>query len=541
MAGNATAAEVYRMVLAQVPRLGNSEVKIRREAAEAIYEICSEYKELAAEAVLPLLNCLADPDEAVREKAQWGLTYCGKAARSQLRRRLSSPNRLVRLHAVRSLGNGYKAGFREKRALRGLLTDDDSEVRSSAAWALSVVGARDARTIRRLRAMINCPLAADRSAALHALGNLGRNIDKKASVREWFDDVEPALNDSDDKVRWSAYYVLGAIKAPAIISLPLWINGLGDSSERIVSMSLDGFADAATESDIFAAIELLANVVERQISASHSACKVLARVGDRAQAAVPSLINVLKSESPHLVAAAAVALWRIDRRVDESLSALANLMKTPGPGVAETICDAVYQIGPAAAPLTDLVLNLLAVEDYDLQWAATDALGAIASADPKVLDSLINALGHPSGLVCRAAMNSLLTIGVEAIPALIDALDKVDDRRREFVADLLAQFGPKAFAASDKLILLIGGSDPNVRAWCAIALGKVAGSKSAVPVLVDALEHLDGAHIRRQAIESLGNIGASARDATPILTRLLGDSDEETRAAAADALSKIAS
>jgi HEAT repeat protein len=540
MSDEATAAEVDQMVLAQVPRLQSTDASVRREAAKAIYEICFQHKELATQAVRPLLGCMGDEDEKVRESAQWGLSYCGKRARSQLRKCLSSPNRLVRVNAAKSLGNGHKAGIRERLALRRLLADEDSDVRSSAAWALSAVGARDSGTISRLRTLINSPLASDRSAALHALGNLGRGIEKKTKIRDWFDQIVPALTDSDEQVRWSAYYVLSAVKVPRESSLPLWTRGLSDPDEQVVSMALKGFADVAIEQDIVAATELLSEVVERQIGASGDACKTLARVGAKAGPAVPSLTKVLESNSPHLVGAAAAALWEIDQRVDESLPALAELMKTPGIGTGEIVCDAVYHIGRAAAPLTSLVLDMLAVEDYDLQWAAADALGAIASTEPPVIDSLINALDHPSGVVCNAAMQALLSLGPDAVPALVDALDHADGHRREYVADVLARFGPKARVASNKLLQLINDAEPNARAWCAIALGKVAASSTAVPVLIDTLENIEGVNIRRQAIESLAEIGPAARDGIPTIERFLDDSDEDLRDVAEDALERIA-
>jgi HEAT repeat protein len=542
MAGNATAEEVYRMILAQVPRLGSSNVGTRREAAEAIYDICFKYEELASHAVVPLVACLDDPDEKVREKAVWALKYCGKPARPHLRKCLSSRNKLIRLHAAKSIGSGRKAGIREKHALRRLLSDDDSDVRSSAAWALSMVGARDSRTISRLREMIDSPLSADRASALHALGNLGRRVDDKSKIRDWFEQVVPALIDSSEDVRWSAYYALGVIKAPVALSLPLWIKGLSDSDEEVVSVALDGFLDIAEEKDLIDAIDVLAAIVDRQVGASQDAGKALATLGVQAKTAVPSLMKALKSDSPHLVAKAAVALWKIDRRVDESLAALANLMKSPGVGVGEVVCDALYRIGRAAAPMTGLVLDMLAIEDYDLQWAAADALGAIAAPDPKAIDSLIGALGHPSGIVCDAAMKALLSIGPNAVPLLVNAIgNKTDGHRREYIADVLGRFGTKAMAASDELKELITDPDTNLRAWCAIALGKVAASSAAVPVLIDTLEHIDGANIRQQAIESLGEIGTAARKAIPILEKFRDDSDEQLRDAAENALARIAS
>src|SRR5205814_405278 len=82
-------------------------------------------------------------------------------------------------------------------------------------------------------------------------------------------------------------------------------------------------------------------------------------------------------------------LWKIDMRTKESLPALRRILKSqPREGRGEAVCDVIYHIGPAAAALAPDVVELMAIPDADLQWAASDALGALGVSDPVVVNAL---------------------------------------------------------------------------------------------------------------------------------------------------------
>jgi HEAT repeat protein len=242
--------QVEQLIQAQVTRLNKPDAAVRRSAAEALYEICMEAKEKAAAAVPSLLPCLDDPDEKVRTSAEWALGYCGKSADRPLTKCLSDQRRLVRIHAAKAFGNMRRGGCRTKVALRRLLDDEDSEVRSSAAWALSLTGRNDCRSIKALRGMAESQISSDRSSALHARGNIGKTTKKKAPLQDWFRQIGPALTDDDDDVRWSAYYVLSAVKLIPEVALPLWVHGLEDPDIRVAGMAVDGLAEVAQTADV---------------------------------------------------------------------------------------------------------------------------------------------------------------------------------------------------------------------------------------------------------------------------------------------------
>src|SRR5262249_20835690 len=147
----------------------------------------------------------------------------------------------------------------------------------------------------------------------------------------------------------------------------------------------------------------------------------------------------------------------------------------------ESVCDAICQIGPPAAPLIDAVIDALQSEDWDLQWAAADALGAISSDDPKVLAVLASSLGHPSPIVRAAATRAFAQIGSPAVPVLIEILQERDGHRAEWAADALGRMGHRAREAAEALRANLRSRNPEIASWCAIALAKVAGDAAAAP------------------------------------------------------------
>src|SRR5262249_59773651 len=115
--------------------------------------------------------------------------------------------------------------------------------------------------------------------------------------------------------------------------------------------------------------------------------------------------------------------------------------------LGQSVCDGICEIGPAAAPLIEKVIGALDSQDWDLQWAAADALGAIASNRADVVAALTTALGHPSPIVRSAAARAFAAIGPATVPALIAILEAPDDDdRREWAADAPRPMGAQAQA-----------------------------------------------------------------------------------------------
>jgi HEAT repeat protein len=277
-----------------------------------------------------------------------------------------------------------------------------------------------------------------------------------APLRARQQEILEALHDEDDDVRWSACHAIEPLDLDPATHVELMVPRLSDRSERVEEMAMRQLKRLAAEIDLTPHVDSICQVIRRaRIRSAKDACEVIGKLGSRGYEAVPALLDALNGEDGSIVIAAAEALWRVDRRIDVALPHLARLF----PEYGETVCDAITQIGPAAGPLIDQVIEALQTDDWDLQWAAADALGYMGSSDPAVLATLTAALGHDSGIVVSAATRALARIGAAAVPALSEILLQRADRRAVWAADALGQIGPAAGAAAELL-----------RAQCAIAI-----------------------------------------------------------------------
>jgi HEAT repeat protein len=147
---------------------------------------------------------------------------------------------------------------------------------------------------------------------------------------------------------------------------------------------------------------------------------------------------------------------------------------------------------------------------------ATAARGADA-------DELIKQLQSGDNDARRAAARALGESGADAktaVPALITALKDRDTFVRRFSAQSLGVLGPDAQSAIRPLTAALNDPKKEVRGAAVIALGKLgpSGVETLIDVFRDERKDLE---VRRQAVQSLGDLGSAAHSAVPALTELL--------------------
>ncbi len=161
---------------------------------------------------------------------------------------------------------------------------------------------------------------------------------------------------------------------------------------------------------------------------------------------------------------------------------------------------------------------------------------AAAMTDRVVLPGLLDIVRHDtqdSGIRVWLVeqLDSLPGIHVEFLPA--------DGRRVQAIRDL-GKLGPAARSAVPALIEFLSLKDEQLIGPTAEALVAVqADATVAIPALTQALLRPDG-HGRPEVAEALGEYGSKARDAVPMLLKLLNDfSSKEIRTAVPKALRAI--
>lgn len=506
----------------------------RRASVEQLYELAYKVGPKIAAAIPALIDALFDPDAKLGESALWALQYCKPDSIEPLIECLAHPQAFVRERAAHSLGNMGDTALMAAPALRKLLSDRDQSVRARSAWALGLLHDWDPATIRTLFDNVEKGTTEDKAAALHALGNIARELDDIEMLGEHVPLVMSCLDHDDSDVRWSALYLVKSLGlAPQVHADLLSMMLRRDESSRITEACLGGLKELAPSTDLAALVPKLTALIAKQGTEGSLACEVLSVMRPAPRDAIGALIEALEVDD--LVLPAASALWALDKRVGPLLPALERVFDDNG----EAVCDLVCTIGPAAAPLLPKLIGALSEENWDLQWAAADALGAVASSEPSVMETLVEALGHPSLIVRSASARALAQMGISVVPRLKALVANETDRRNAWAAYALGEMGLVAVEALPELRAGMSGDEEPLSGCCAIAVALIAGGEEAVPYLISILAQEDPSAPRRAAAAALGQLGPAAQSAVAVLESLLGDEDFDVHQAAEGALEAI--
>lgn len=346
--------------------------------------------------------------------------------------------------------------------------------------------------------------------------------------------VLACLRDESSDVRWSALFAAESVGLSPQARADLLADMVRhEQATRVLDAALSQLIKLAPTVDIGAHVPVFTAMISRPGRSARQACELLASIRPAPLESAGALVQAL--EVDELVLPAASALWRMTGDVRPLLPALERVFDDYG----ESVCDLVLELGPAAAPLLPRLIDAVSRENWDLQWAAADALGAVASPEPRVVEALIEALRHPSPIVRSASARALAKTGNEVVLQLQDLLVGEPDGRGPWAAFALGEMGVPAAAALPSLRKgMRSGANP-LASCCAIAVALVGGDTEAVPYLEAILQSDDTDAPRRAAASALGALGPAARRSVPMLEELLGDESFDVHQAAESALAAI--
>lgn len=509
-----------------------SDVEQRRDVIRQVYELAFKVGPKAAESVPVLIDALGDEDAKVGESAMWALKYCAPESIADVTNCLTDARAVVRERAAESLGNMGEDAAAAAIALRPLLADPVEAVRSKAAWALGLMRDVDTESVEPLLALAEHGSTSDKRAALHALGNIGR-ADEPVDLNTHRPLMERALGDPDADVRWSALYALGAlpIEAPDGVAL-LTRQLVSDPSERVQQACLSELRNLAKIEDLSAHSGLLVSYLQRGGAVTSSACEVVENI----KTPTPEVISALRTalEGDDTVVHAARALWKLTGDASLIVPALIRAFDAQD----ESVCDLVCELGAEAKPLVPQLVAALATENWDLQWAAADALRAVADQAPEVIAALLEAMDHPSPIVRSSSARALAAAGRQGVSALMELLEATDPRG-PFAAMALTESEQRP---SDALPALRKGMSAGAQPFsgcCAIALATHTAEAAVVPHLVDTALSDHPSAPREAAIQALQALGPAATPAIPALEGLARGDDQTVAQAAREALETI--
>jgi HEAT repeat protein len=289
------------------------------------------------------------------------------------------------------------------------------------------------------------------------------------------------------------------------------------------------------------------------------AAKSLGKLGTAAKGALPALTEALEDPDEDVRAVAKQAIAKIKEaaagggRAGGQLAELLKRLKDKSPAARQKACEAIGALGAAGAEGSEALILALGDRSPAVQQAALDALEKVNPTLHRPVLTLLVDRNDGAKVEAMRQIGRMRADGKPAVPLLVrycgmtgvpaahlfrlrafEALKEIDPGGREY-ALLLLQAIPvsRAVPAGLEGTLVrrkaIGFAMELVR-------DKRLGAAQLVRPLVVAMN--DPA-CRIQAIDALGELGAAAREAVPVLTALKRDPDMATRDAAAAALKKI--
>lgn len=401
------------------------------------------------------------------------------------------------------------------------------------------------------------------SARIKAIDQLGAEGAKAAAAAPALTSV---LKDADPSVRRHAVKALIAIRPGPQVMLPLMIKLMEDPDAAVHARVLNAITEAG-EAAVPGLIQALQND-----KVAFWACIVLRGMGPAAKAAVPALVEKLKDANPEIRREAALALGAIG---EAAISAVPDIAATLGDehvaGAATYVLGALGKV-PADAErkiranaagddkslstislwtlarvhpedkelrreATEKIVERLKDQDPHVRVVAARALAALAPAPEITVPIFEKALKDADATTVQHALDALASLGAQAVPRLIDILEKHKPLRVQVVYTL-GQIGPTAAPASAALAKLVTDDDMNVATEAALALGKIGpAAKDAVPALCAALQK-EGTNAHA-LIVALGDIGPDAAAAEPLLLKAMGSKHGSLAVIAASAFTEI--
>ncbi len=287
-------------------------------------------------------------------------------------------------------------------------------------------------------------------------------------------------------------------------------------------------------SDVKAAIPaLLEGLRSKEVNIRRNAAFALGEIGPEAEPAINDLAKVLiKDPDREVRRNAAFALGEIGF---QSTPVLVKALSDRDSRVRRNVAAALVRIGEPAVPFLTAIL-----QDTSplIRKNAAGILGRIGPKAKDAIPALERALDDEDKAFCWTVKQALRNIKQVTVEDLIACLNDKDIIIRSKAVKTLGEKGVKTRNVISALVFCLNDEKAEVRKNAAFALAEIG--EPAVPALIEALESRDF-RIRKNAAFSLGEMGELAEEAVPGLEKLLNDTNSKVRWCADNAIKKIKS
>ena len=296
-----------------------------------------------------------------------------------------------------------------------------------------------------------------------------------------------ALSDVNKNTRYYAASTLEALASEAQASVPALISVLDDENDKVREAAASALGTMGDDPFKYDSFKIRQDTYRLMFEDDPESA---VWQGDHpAQAAVPSLIQMLEDENDYVRIAAASTLGKIGDAT--AVPALMATLKHRTRRVSNAASKALGQIGAPAKAAVPVLIRMLELETPtylidDRRIAIIEGLGGIGT--PAVVPVLIEALNDEWDLIRRAAVIQLRRIDKpvdEIVPLLLKMLADSDPGVRLESSKGLYKIGEPAIPC---LIEALSHESPVVGKWAAYALAAMGSvAQPAVPALKQAL------------------------------------------------------
>jgi HEAT repeat protein len=483
--------------------------------------------------------CRAADDDEITKKIQ-ALQDKDTAGRGQIARELGLLRAKAAIPALIAalddnddflVGNAAVAlshfGADAVQPLIGALGGPNARAIGGAADALRMLGPKAKAAVPHL---IQALKADEAKARINVVRALGRNPDQ---------DVAKALasrvkTDPDFGVRAQAAEELGNIGSDAKEAVPTLIATIREMNER------SKLPDAPPVP--FTTLRGVTFMTKQQDAAEEvhdDACTALARIGEPA---VPNVVKLLDDAEKAMRRDALVIIRSIGPKAKAAVPALIPFLEEKDQQLRCAAMEGLSGIGPGAAAALPALRKMSADVSEPLRLDAAAIALQIKSDDGEPLKVLLTGLADDDTVIRSQALECIHRRELRS-DKVVEAMGVACKDKNQKVAELAAKnlvyLAPSVPSAILPLPGCLEDERDNVRHVVVFGLKKVRNEKRVVPGLIRSLHDADS-KVRVAAAEALAEQGAEAAPAIPTLSKIAdGDEDDDVRAAASQALTKI--
>jgi len=284
------------------------------------------------------------------------------------------------------------------------------------------------------------------------------------------------------------------------------------------------------------------NSADADVAEKTQAVQAIGEYGPLAAGAVPTLLNMLKTDDLALRHEIVITLGRIGSDARVAVPTLSRLLNGKSVILKHSAIRSLGKIGPGASSAVPGLKKLLKSDNSFLRIPAARSLVQIQSQDSAlqkaVIPVLVKGLDDQQDDVRNTAVIGLSEIGEAAVPAIV-AMIGASSASCTHACDALAEMGPAAQSSIPTLIQKLSDAD-STNCWhAASALGAIGSRpEKSVPALSKLLSH-SSADVRLHAALALAEFGTEAKSAVPALVNSLNDSNETVRRSAIWSIGEI--